>query len=71
MEPKVIGQQENTQRYLIQVDDLRSQIFDKDRMIIWPPFWTDSIIARGYWEAFEDTDGSILAAAQEAVLQEE
>jgi hypothetical protein len=40
--------------YLIEVDRERAIIADADQGVQYPPFWTVSIAARGYWFDHED-----------------
>ena len=55
--------------YLVQTSENRARVADMDQNVFYPEFNLLSILARGYWEDYDDTDGSklkeILAEAKE------
>lgn len=45
--------------YLVQINKTESRILDIHRKTYFPPFNTQSIFARGYWEDYKGKEGEL------------
>jgi len=50
--------------YLVQTEKDKGQIADLDEGHLYPEHFLLSILARGYWEDFDDADGEVLKRIQ-------
>ena len=53
MEGKVVATQ-GSGTFLIDVGKGQARVFDIERKVIYTPFNLDSIIARGYWDEYDE-----------------
>jgi len=58
MKSKIISKR-GKDTYLVQVSKTKSRILDMYRKIYFPPFHTQSIFARGYWEDYKGKEGEL------------
>lgn len=65
---RVIAQR-GTNDFLIDIEDEERNaiVFDADVGIAYPPFYVESILARGYWEDFHGNEDEILIKLPEEV----
>jgi len=55
---QIIAKQ-GSDRYLIDVGDEKARVLDARLGVLYAPWHRESIIARGYWEAYTPTDGEM------------
>ena len=58
MKPKIVAKR-GEELYLVKVSKDESRILDLNRLTYFPPFFTQSIIARGYWEVYKGKKGEL------------